>query len=277
MKEAIEFRIPEPLAEKHLPWDIGERIRAVRRVTVDIDDPLLARIGEIDRELRSVGRAFFTAWIPKREYSQRELGAAKAFKFTATKLFEPAGEECGTVYDDDMACPICGSGAPQITPLHLNGARIPADVDIAETIAGELVVSLRVAELFQEHLISGVRFGPIQYLKNSGSARSAYFQLIAEGPAVDLDGATRAGADPFDGQNEGRCPLGDLVGLNLLSEISFSASTHSERDVVETKQLLGARRGLLRPRPVLVFSAKAWRHIVNARLRGFRFEVAHPV
>lgn len=48
-----------------------------------------------------------------------------------------------------------------------------------------------------------------------------------------------------------------------------------DADVMVTKQMIGVRRGLLRPRPMLLLSPRAWRAIEDAKLKGLAVEVAH--
>jgi hypothetical protein len=47
------------------------------------------------------------------------LSSAQLFQLKINKVFEPAGEECGTEYNEGTACPFCGTGADQVSPLFL--------------------------------------------------------------------------------------------------------------------------------------------------------------
>ena len=278
MRETIDFRIPEKNISGNLPDDIGERLgNTVRRVIVASDDPLLEQIRRLEREFHARGRAFFTGWIPRRKYSSRELAQAEMLKVSAKKVFEPAGEECGTRYDDAQACPVCGGGAPQITPLFLDGRRVPRNIDFAETIAGEIIVSRRVADLFRAECFSGATFEPVRLANESGAPSKEYYQLNVAESRVHLDATTRVGNDLFDDNKGGRCQRGDVVGLNLLSEVRVQRTTYQGSDIAETNELIGVRRGLLRPRPILLLSASAWKAISIAKLKGFVIEVAYLV
>lgn len=278
MRETIDFRISEDDARGNLPDDVGERLGGtVRRVVVTIGDPLFLEIRRLEQEFRSRGEVFFAGWIPNRKYSSRELAQAEILKVSTKKVFEPAGEECGTRYDDARACPVCGGGAPQITPLYLDGRRLPRGVDYSETIAGEIIVSRRVVHLFQEEGLSGAAFEPVRLVNKSGAPSSEYYQLRVNGARVQLDDTTRVGTDPFDDERGGACQQGDVIGLNLLSEVRVRRSTYQGCDITETIELIGVRRGLLRPRPVLLISAKTWRAIDAAKLKGFVIEIAHLI
>ena len=204
-----------------------------------------------------------------------ELAGADLFKGAPEKVFEPAGEECGTGYDESRSCPVCGGGAPQTTPLFLERRRIPRGLDFAETIAGEMVVSRSVVELFQQSDLRGASFDPVRLAGEGGEPSGDYYQLRIVGVRAELDPKTSVGDDPFDEARGGRCPRGDIAGLNLLSEVSIRRETYSGADLVATREFVGVRRGLLRPRPILLLSPKAWCAVEGARLLGLSTEVAH--
>jgi hypothetical protein len=276
MRETIDFRIPEENAAQHLPAGVGQSIGGtVRRVVVTTADPLFSEIGRLQSEFRGRGESFFLGRTCRRRYSRRELDAAELLHVRPASVFEPAGEECGTIYDGSGACPECGAGAVQVGPLFLDGRRIPRRADFARTIADEIVVSSRVVELFHDEELRGAEFEPIRLSNRGGTASQKHYQLkIMEAP-VELHPATRAGEDPFDQGSYGRCTRGHVVGLNLLSEVVVKRESLGELDVMATKQRVGVRRGLLRPRQVLLISSRAWRAIEPAGLRGLTIEVAH--
>jgi len=296
MQEMIEFRVPVENATEHLPAGLGTTMGTVRKIELSIDDPLVACFGSLQRRYNAEGKAFFHGWMIHRRYSRRELNHARLLHVRPKRTFEPAGEECGTVYDDAKACDhvfaltpefeicghripasidTCGAGARQVTPLFLDGRRIPKNVDFARTIAGEIVVSARVVQVFQEGGLSGAEFDEIRLSNRHGGPSHDHYQWKVVGSPVELDSATRAGSNPFDEHAYGRCPRSHLVGLNLLSEVTVKAAAVPDTDVMATRQLVGVRRGLLRPRPLLLLSARGWRAIDDAKLRGLIVEVAH--
>lgn len=188
-------------------------------------------------------------------------------------MFEPAGEERGTKYDESSACPNCGAGAKQVGSLVLDLKRIPKGKDIAKTIAGEVVVSRRVAELFARNGVTGVALGPVRLSAESKD----WFQLIVPASDAEIIAPTRLGIDPFsdDPTGECRCSVGDLIGLNLLSEVTIRATTRGDSDFVSSRQFIGVRRGLLRPERVILISPKVWRLIESERIKDVDVEVAH--
>jgi hypothetical protein len=206
------------------------------------------------------------------------------FLLINTAYFEPAGEQCGTLYDEEQACPLCGSGAKQKSDLFLEWKRIPKKKDVAMTIAREIVVSRRLVDLLHKHNVKGGEYLPVRQNEGLKSESKEWYQLSVESDAADLIPPTVVGNDPFDLDEEGRnrCPNGDLLGLNLLSEVSMKFASYSRDDIVTSKQFIGTRRGLIRPQRLILISRRLW-HIFEQekqkgeKIRGIRFEIAHIV
>jgi hypothetical protein len=296
MHESVEFRIPEENAAEFLPPGTGSRIGyGIRKVVVDVRDPLFPELRRVHQRVKERGGSLFAGWEIRRRYTRRELAAAELLYVWPKRLFAPAGEECGTVYDESAAChhafsrspatefygreacalvDACGVGARQVTPLCIDGRRLPSGTDFAQTIAGEIVVSRRVADVFRAENLSGAEFNPVLFSNTRGPRSDTHFQLSAVGEPVEISDATRAGSTPFDDAAYGRCPYGHLIGINLLSEVTVIATSSPQPDLMATRQMVGIRRGLLRPRPLLLFSPRAWRAVEGAKLSGLGVEVA---
>jgi hypothetical protein len=93
---------------------------------------------------------------------------------------------------------------------------------------------------------------------------------------------TRFGVDPFDADEAGeyRCPLGHVLGLNILSELSVVREDWDGADVCATRQWTGVRSrngGAFRPHPLLLISQKLRRLLGELRAKGFDLEVAYLV
>lgn len=274
MTETIEFRIPEDLAQQHLPAHCGTRVSIARKVVLPLDDPLVPEIGSIDDERRHTeGRPFFTWWHIRRSYTPAELRSAATFRLVFRRVFEPAGEQCGTKYDETSACPRCGAGARQVTPLFLDARSLQTRLDWMRSIAGELIVSQRVADLFRAEDVRGVSLVPVQAC---GRSSTGWYQLQVVAPPLDIDPSTRVGQHPFDFEPErDRCPRGDTLALNLISELRLRPSSLDTFDVTRTRQFFGVRRGVLRPEPQILVSPRLWALVERNRLKGARVEVAH--
>jgi hypothetical protein len=168
MREVYEFRIPEQYADRLFDADEGTRLGGtVRKVLLARDDPRFLQVGELDSAIRATAEAppryFFSGWAVHYHYTKQELNCAEAFKLWPTRTFEPAGEECGTMYDESSACPHCGAGAPQISDLRLDLRKAPKKCDIARTIAGETIVSQQFAELIIDAGMKGFEFGRVRH------------------------------------------------------------------------------------------------------------------
>ena len=80
-----------------------------------------------------------------------------------------------------------------------------------------------------------------------------------------------------DRQGQYRCPLGHTIGLNVLSELSVDETEFEDCDVALTKQRVGVRRGLLRPKPLLLISPRLRETLIKRDFSGMNFEVVHLV
>ena len=275
MQEMVEFRMTETDAKKYLPDHVGvpvSKSNFIRKVVVDINDPLMTEIGKIESKAEG---GFFTSWEISRKYSDLELAKSPLLKLVVKKVFEPAGEECGTEYDDKTACPVCGSGAKQVTPLFLNGRRLPKKVDFAKTIANEVIVSRRVVEVFQSSGSTGAAFESVRLSNEFGKISDDWYQPNVQATPVEVHPNTRFGSDPFDNEQYGLCPRGDLLGLNLLSEVWVHEHSFDLSDIVRTRQFNGVRRGLLRPERSLLVSNRLWRLFQRHGISGYDVEVVH--
>ncbi len=276
MKEIIEFRIKKKYHHLLSQPNNGKDNGMVFVVTLTRDDPKFEQIRILDKQIREKNNDFFFLYSNiKREYNKKELEAAKLLHMQIKATFEPAGEECGTIYDETIACEICGANRAQEKILKLKKGSIPKK-DIARTIAGEVVVSERFKEAFEQRNLKGIELLPVEFAKGI----SDYYQLVAT-TEIELSQNTVAGIDVFDLSicNEGeiyKCPKGHTIGLNILSEayVLYSPSI-SESDFLVSKQKIGVKRGMLRPEPIY-FCSQAFRKMVEEeKLTGFEFEIAN--
>jgi len=290
MKEVYEFRVQEKHASRLFEpnegekpgWtkQFGDKFVTVRKIELSADDPKFKRVGELNALIQKDRKDFFFAgWNINRRYTASDIARAKLFLLCRIATFEPAGEECGTQYDESAACPSCSSGARQVSPLFLDWKRIPKSKDIARTIAGEIVASKRMVELFESHSITGAKFGPVCHRPATSAESKDWFQLLVTSCEAEVAAPTKMGINPFDEDATGqyRCSRGDLIGLNRLSEVSISRSSYNGFDIVASRHFVGTRGGLLRPERFLLVSPKLQQVIKEEKLTGCEFEVAHLV
>lgn len=277
MKEKLKIRVNLDYAGLLFEENEGRNIgTSVKIVVLSKEDPRFAQIPLIDFQVQEKYKSrFFFGWEILRSYSKKELDEAKLFHLKITTMFEPAGEECGTQYDDTDACEICGSNSRQKSPLFLKSGSVP-NKDIAQTIAGEIVVSDKFLHAFKNGGLKGAVFNPIFH----GNEISNYHQLIAQ-HEIWLSQNTIGGINPFDLSTTCRgeiykCPKGHTIGLNLLSEpYVLNNQLINQYDFLSSAQKIGVKRGLLRPEPIYLVSTAFRKMIKDTALSGFEFEVAH--
>lgn len=276
MKEVIEFRIGNEFVHLLLKPGEGKRNASNTIIHITKKDPKFEQIRILDKQIRKKNNdSFFLYSNIKREYSKKEIETATLLQMKIKTTFEPAGEECGTIYDETTACEICGANRKQISSLKLKRSTIPKK-DIARTIAGEIVVSKKFKEALKLRNLKGCDLRPVTLTKVS----SDYFQLVATSE-IELSKRTVAGINIFDLSTCSlgeiyNCPKGHTIGLNLLSEAYVLKSTLiNSMDFVVSKQKIGVKRGLLRPEPIY-FCSQAFRKMVDEeKLKGFEFEITN--
>lgn len=278
VKETTDLRINYNYAKLLFHPDEGKNIgTSVKVVELTRKDPRVNQVPAIAEEVKQRhGQAFFFGWEIKRRYTKKELDAATLFHIKIKTTFEPAGEECGTIYDESVACDICGANRKQMSPLKLKQGSVPKK-DISKSIAGEIVVSEKFVEAFRRHGLKGAAFEPIVFDK--GTSNSC--QLIASSPALELTTTTVAGINPFDlsDSSEGeiyKCPKGYTIGLNLISEpYVLKSPSINDYDFFATKQKIGVKRGLLRPESLYLCSTAFRKMVEEEKLSGLNFEIVH--
>lgn len=106
-----------------------------------------------------------------------------------------------------------------------------------------------------------------------------WYQLVVTSKPAPTIPPTFFGNKPFDEDPEGeyKCPLGHVSGLNLLSELWISNENWDGGDIVQTENMMGIRRGLLVPSPLLLISPRLWKLLKDNNIKGYHVEVAHLI
>jgi hypothetical protein len=243
----------------------------VTKVTIDSRDPRIMAIRQLDGELRKRKDIFYYSHSENRTYTKKELSEATVLHWEATKTLPLCGEQCGTKYDDDDTCNICWAGGSQVSPLRLE--QIATGTSIATTIADEIVLSEEVKSLIENEL-TGLRFSPV----TSSTKRSLPFFQLHPVSFCDAVSPTEFGISVFsEEEDQSACPagpLGHVNGLNLLSEITIDRESWDGSDFVATRNFVGERRGLLRPKRLNLMSKKGFDLFSRLKIKGVRFSVA---
>jgi len=253
-------------------------------VQVPTDSALHADIRRAYQQLQAeTGEDLHFWWFYKRRYSPGEIGAAEVLnlKLMGSTNFEPAGEECGTTYDESTSCPHCGVGRTQTSDLTLDLRKVPSGKDIVKTIADEWLISDRLVRCCVELGLKGFELRPIHHFQKARKLLPIWHQLVIP-PAeerVQILSLSRFGNGPFDDDLAGeyRCPLGHVLGLRALSELYLKRATWERlgRDIVFTREMRGYKAGLLRPEPFILISPRFYRLLKKENVKALRFEVAY--
>ncbi len=291
MKEIIEFRINKQYADLLFYPNEGQDLGDYQIIKIKRDDPRYEKIGLLRKEIEIKYKDyFFMYWNIERKYIKKELDVATLLHLMIKTTFEPTGEECGTLYDETVACEICGANRQQVSPLILKKSKIPKK-DVARTIGGEVIISEKFANVAKQWNLKGLEFRPV----NVARGISYYYQLIAN-VEIELSRNTIAGVNPFDFSESSeeksfiipnghhvkfekevyKCPKGHTIGLNLLSEpcVLYSPIIR-EYDFFSSKQKIGVKRGLLRPESSYFCSQIFRKMIEEEKLTGFEIEIAN--
>lgn len=300
MKETAEFLINFDYAYRLFkPEEWKKNNGSIVFVEIPITDPRFEKVFLVDKEMQEQSLSYFVSnWHIRREYSPQEIVEAKLFLFLLNlRLYHICGEDYGTIYDESTACPICGANAKQVTPLHIYRNKIPK-MDIAMTLASEVIVSDRFVRAAKERGLKGCIFSPVYSGKKIVETA---FQLTAE-KEIELSDKTIIGINPFDFRIEEeastfticgykfdspkvfyKCPQGDTVGLNVLSEAYvLNNPLIGQYDFLASRQRVGSRMGVFRPHP-LYFVSPAFRQMIKEekllppKLFNRLFEIAHVV
>jgi hypothetical protein len=272
MKEICELRINNTFIDLLPKTIIGNDIGPVTRIKIEKGTSEYQSIKDIAEKFKAKNsESFFYSWGIKRKYSKSEIANALLFTLNISNVFEPTGEECGTLYDEAVACEICGANRKQTSPLFLKKGTIPKK-DIAQTIGGEIVVSEKFVNSVRQRNLKSLHFSPTNIEK--------YYQLTSN-TVIELSQNTIVGINLFDLSTscQGeiyKCPNGHTTGLNRLSEVYvLNSLSISESDFLVSKQKIGVKRGLLRPEPIY-FCSQAFRKMVeDDKLSGFEFEIVN--
>jgi len=206
-------------------------------------------------------------------------------KFIPRCYFEPAGQDCGTIYDETVACPHCGVGAKQISPLRLRLSSIPKSVDCAVTIAEvERIFSNRLLAALGKAEITGLRTEKIETASKKAVRSAAdipWKQVFSEGPLIQLSPKTVTGNEPedYDDKNEYRCVCGHWCGLRVLSELHVDRNDLPILDFGMTACHFGRARGkgVIRQRQAIIVSQKFRRAFEAGGFKGLQFEIVRVV
>jgi hypothetical protein len=274
MREYLELRIPEQVAKRVLLPDEGKLLgKTVRQLSLPLES---ARLQELrvafDRERARGEEHPYFFWNVRREYDQQELDSAQFFEMFVERTFEPAGEECGTVYDEAPACPFCRAGRKLLSPLRLRTSMLGVNVGIAKTISMD---EWLISEDLKNALLGIPDFDPAALpAAESRDGDSRPWWQLRPTSVAEVSELTRFGIDPFDNQADdpARCPLGHVWGFRRKSQVVLELGPSGPVSV--SNVAVGLAQGVARPSPMLIVTREAYRAIHELDPEGASFEPA---
>lgn len=289
MRLVLDLRIDEDWAAKHLGPNVGKPLSqgpgfpvVTRQVVVDADDPL---VEDIKRKLLASerwGESLFCFVNMDFEYEKEELAAAALLQLSPTVLIRTCGERYGTEYDDTSACPKCGAGRVQRSPLVMDPRHLKKKkMDFLVTItADEWIVSTKLANLLRELAADDCTLEPIHDLR--GDEMGDWFQLKIHKVFGSAVPPTKFGLDyfhPEDPKAEYVCPQHHLSGLNVLSELYMKPQdgTFALPPLSISENRVGRKAGWIVPAPFLLITRALADALLANNVRGLGLDVAHIV
>jgi hypothetical protein len=122
------------------------------------------------------------------EPTTRELKSARLLHMFVWIHHSPDGHpRPGTEYDESSACPSCGDGIRQTSPLMLANKEVPKS-GVLGTIDDEVLVHETLADEMRRVELTGIRFGPVV---GTSGAPLPWRQLFVEHTMPAMTAATR--------------------------------------------------------------------------------------
>lgn len=280
MTTFVEIRVPEKWATQVYGSSLGQSLLVngepfVRRIVLESTDP---RLAELKVRLKRDHKK--PAVLIERVYMPQEVASAQLFQlFITNGLQDVCGEDFGTQYDDKNACPRCGAGRIQRSPLKLDLSLIPEGLDIANSIAlNEWVVSQRLVELMEALGITGYCVQQVEHIGKS-KPKMQWHQLIVTGSAGRTIAPTHFGINYFEEDTDGDyiCAEHMLSGLHIVSEVFVSRKTLDNVDIALTANRVGRRSGVLMPAPMILISPRLHQLVTQHMIQACKVEIAHIV
>jgi len=289
MRLVFDIRIAEDWAEKHLAPNVGKPLSqgpgfpvVTRQIIVDATDPLALEIREKVLASERRGDSLFCFVNLDYYYDKAELDRATLLRFRPTVLVRTYGQRYGTEYDDSNACPKCGAGRVQRSPLVMDPRYLnKKKKDFLVTItAEEWIVSARLAKVLRQYASHYCTLEAVHDLR--GNSIDGWFQLKVNSVFGLAVPPTKFGLDyfhPEDTKGEYVCPQHCLAGLNLISELYVKPQVQPDQwpTFSMTKNRVGRKAGWIVPAPLLLVTRRLADALVENKIRGFGLDVAHVV
>jgi rRNA maturation protein Nop10 len=259
-------------AELHDMVAAGPSFTSYYGVTLGENDPRLQR-------LRAALSSEGIDWSERREYvyTTAELEAAPLLWFVVrTAERGSLGPKYGTEYDLSQACPLCGTGAVQISPLRLNPSEIPRKGAIFQTFDHEKLVSPELAQVITNAGVTGLTLRTAQSYRDGTDLPWVQLVSSVELPPMSSEskGIIRDDICPHCGRN------GYFNSAHEPTEIKYSSTQvvlDELPDVVHTYEYFGYSKIRVPfktsylAHPLLLVKPKVFKLFRQQKVRGLEF------
>lgn len=138
-------------------------------------------------------------------------------------------------------------------------------------------MSPEVQKIVHDESFTGVDFGPVM-CTGQPRAKTDWAELVVTAPKVSIVpptvvGTNVSGDPPPNVWDEAT----QLLGLNILSEVSIRRDSWDKSDFAVSWQTVGNHQGLLRPYRPLFISKRVFEALSPKMRRGLKVEIAHLV
>ena len=215
-------------------------------------------------------------------YTPSELEAGPLLRMMVDRAPKGlGGPTYGTEYDLANACPVCGTGAVQTSPLYLRGGDPPKTADIFKTLDNDVLVSPKVAEAFLREQVTGAELR--QAIGHKDREPLPWFQLVCTHELPRMSGLSKLSRDDpcrlcsRDGYYDlGREPsriVYDASQVNLDELPDFSCTWERVGKSVLREPFKKSHLAS----PLLVVKPRVYKIFRQLKVRGAVFEPVHVV
>lgn len=147
-----------------------------------------SRLGELKSALEAASIQYIQRM--ERSYSVNELAEYPLLLLLVkTRPTEQGGPFHGTEYDLSTACPICGSGAIQVSPLLVSARLIRSKSQFVQTLHGEVIVSRQIALALREARVDGIELR--QVVSHVGREPLPWWQILVRESLPPMDNRSK--------------------------------------------------------------------------------------
>lgn len=255
--------------------DVPVLRQVVVHVTLEASDP---RLPHLLRLLEQHG----ASWLDLRwdRYTDEELGRAQLILMEHQNEYTIfGGPRMGTQYDLSDACPACGAGARQTSPMMIDGEDLPRleGLRVASTPYSDILVDEAMAEQLEDMGVTGLSFRSVYaVMENKRQVKLRWRQLCARHVLPPISprstGVERRGACPSCGRS-GFCPkMDDPARVAYRSQdLDGAEDVNSTWEWFGDWDFNGDVSDALFPYPWVLVTPKLWRVFRDAGVTSFNW------